>query len=167
MPCWRSASARMSRWVRPLNSIALKPSSMPNRSRKARLIARPPAPPLHSSVLSTSNRIKRGTSALLLPHHADGPLPRVNEERRSYLGLHDLLPRHIQDSGQPRNERLLEVRRHPLDDGDAAQAARLPHLLDDRFNGLVHAPAHAVEQDDYAAAQADDGPEVPARAEPR
>src|SRR3972149_11375311 len=160
MPCWRSASARMSRWVRPLNSIALKPSSMPNRSRKARLIARPPAPPLHRSVLSTSNRIRRGTSALLLPDHADGPLPGVHKERRADLGLHDLLPRNVYGAGQPLDQRLLQVRRHPLDDRDAAQAARLPHLLDDGLDRLVHAPAHAVEQDDGGAAGADGRAEV-------
>src|SRR3989304_4912245 len=115
MPCWRSASARMYRSVRPLNSITLNPSSMPNRSRKARLIARPPAPPLQRSVLSTSNRIRRATSALFLPDHAHGP--------------------------------------------------RLPPLLDDRLDRLVHSPAHAVEEDDGAAAEADDGPDAQHRAE--
>src|SRR3990170_1608927 len=160
MQCWRSASARMKRSVRPLNSIALKPSSMPNRSRKAWLIARPPAPPLQSRVLSTSNRIRRATSALLLPHHADGPLPGVHQERRADLGFHDLLPRQVQRAGQPLDQRLLEVRRHPFDDRDAAQAARLPHLLDHGFDRLIHAPAHAVEQDDGAAAEADDRPDA-------
>src|SRR3972149_5143968 len=160
MPFWRSAAARMKRSVRPLNSIALNPSSIPNRSRKARPIARPPAPPLHSSVLSTSNRIRRATSALLLPHHAHGPLPGVHQERRSDLGLHDLLPRNVYGAGQPLNQRLLQVRRHPLDDRDAAQAARLAHLLDDRLDRLVHAPAHAVEEDDGAAPGADHRAEV-------
>src|SRR3972149_10512063 len=165
MPCWRSASARMWGSVRPLNSIALNPSSMPNRSRKARLIARPPAPPLPRSVLSTSNRIRRAPPALPPPAHAHGPLPRVHQERRADLGLHDLLPRHVQRAGQPLDQRLLEVRRHPLDDGDAAQVARLPHLLDYGLDRLVHAPAHAVEEGDGAAAEADDGPDAQHRAE--
>src|SRR5215471_425792 len=60
MPCAVTASERIQASVRPGRGIPLNALSMANNSRNAIVIARPPAPPVSTSVPSMSKRTTRG-----------------------------------------------------------------------------------------------------------